>query len=199
MFPQGDPGEATFVIGDEGFDCSTSIIGTCTAVGNLEPGILRITLGGDTVNAGRIESDITITTTPIDRPGLTAFGTVEDGPAIVDFSVFPFQLIAPGNSATVPFLLPMGSGPLSEVEIRLEWDGDWSRYPTNDLDFFLNVPAFGGIFFTAFSLDSPEVIKIPALPFDIPIEIIVSGFEVNSGTDNWRLRITVDGTLVTIP
>ncbi len=88
---------------------------------------------------------------------------------------------------------------LKLVDTFREWDGDWSRYTTNDLDFFVNVPAFGGIFFAAFSLDSPEVITIPALPFDLPIEIIVSGFEVNSGTDNWRLRITVDGTLVTIP
>ena len=127
MFPQGDPGEATFVIGDTDFDCGTSVIGTCTAVDNLEPGILRITLGGDTVNAGRIESEVTITTTSLDRSGLTASGTVDDGPAIVDLSVFPAQLVAPGNSVTIPVLLPMGSGPLSEVEIRLEWDGDWSR------------------------------------------------------------------------
>ncbi len=119
-FPQGDPGEAIFVIGDLDFDCTTSVIGVCTAVDNLEPGILRVTLGGDTVNAGRIESDVTVTTTPIGRLGLTAFGTVDDGPAIVDLSVFPAQLIAPGNSVTVPVLLPKGASPLSEVEIRLD-------------------------------------------------------------------------------
>ena len=204
-FPQGDPGEATFVIGDLDFDCTTSVTGVCDVVDNLEPGILRITLSGDTVNAGLIEAEVTVTTTPIDRPGLTAFGTVEDGRAIVDLSGFPGQLIDPGNSVTVPVTLPAGS---SEVEVRLEWDGDWSRYPTNDIDFFVNfpvgIPAFGppfteGIYFAAFSLDSPEVIKFFPLPFDIDIEIIVSGFEVNDGPDNWRLRMTVDEDLVEIP
>ena len=170
-------GSVNFVIGDADFDCSTSVTGNCNAVANLEPGILRITLGGDTVNAGRIESEVMVTTTPIARPESTASGFMDLilGP--------PF----PG----VWVLIPEGT---SEAEFRLSWEGDWAHYPTNDFDMFLFPPSTAPL--AAFSLDVPEVVKVsgpePGWWF-VGITPHLGG-ELNN-SDTWTLRVTADGVV----
>ncbi len=201
----GAGSDRAFVLADNDFS-TTSVLCTtpppgpppieCVAFDNLEPGVLRITVSGDTLNLGRMSADVTISSSPIGRPGLTADGTVEQGPAIVDLSGFPGQVLDLGNSVVVPVVIPAGPAPFSPLEIRLEWDHDWSRYPSNDLDMFVEVPGFG-VVLVAFSLDSPEVIVTFAPPG--PLNIIISGFEVNTPDDNWRLRVTVDGVVISGP
>ena len=188
----GEGGDRTYVLADFDFDASGVPPSHLVVFDNLEPGILRITVGADPLNLGRISTDVTITSSLIPRPGLTASGNVAQGPLVFDQDAF--EVLDLGNSQVVTVPIPAFTG---ETEIRLEWDRDWSRYPTDDLDVFVEL--FGFVFFAGFTLDSPEVITIPAgffPPFDVSINVIVSGFEVNSGAASWRLRVTTGATVL---
>ena len=135
-------------------------------------GIARISLSGATENSCRVSARVELLSTLLPDPGLTASGSVEDGEAVL---------------VNVP--VPSDSGDLS---VRLDWDGNWGSYPTNDID--ITVGAFGVPFFVGFTLDSPEILSIPRAFIDFfsltSIEVVIDGFKVNSGTDNWKLRVT---------
>ena len=194
----GEGIERTFVLGGLDFSTTLPLCTTpvpfgdpahseCVAFDNLEPGILRITVGADPLNLGRVSTDVTITSSPIPRSGLTATGSTA-----VDCPFFP-----PGFGLSCALVeIPSGT---DVAEFRLDWDGDWSRYPTNDLDMFLFLPT-GPLRASAFTLDVPEVLTVTPVGIETEVPagfwlVVVSAFEVNTGTDTWRLRVTADGTL----
>ena len=80
------------------------------------------------------------------------------------------------------------------VEFRLEWDADWSHYPTNDVDLFVFDPDQNAVG-NGFTLDAPELVLVDS-PEDGLWRVGVSGFEMNTGSDNWRLRVIADGVVL---
>ena len=174
---------------------------------NPEPGIARISLSGATENGCRISARVDISSTPLLLPdlSLTADGGIVGGdPVTIQFPSGPADpppfVTDLGNAVRV--LVPVTAPGSSDIKVHLEWDGDWSHYPTNDLDVFVEFGPF--IFFAGFTLDSPEVLTIPKeffFPTDTSFNVIVSGFDVNTGsdpgTDSWRLRVTDEsGTIL---
>jgi hypothetical protein len=117
--------------------------------------------------------------------------------------------VAEGDTVAVPFTVPAGA---KLLELELSWNGDWSRYPTNDLDLILQDPAAKQNFDGA-TLNSPErvTLKNPAAG---AWKALVNGFTINGDFDDdhnqgfgWRrvkrddfeLRITVDGVRLVPP
>jgi hypothetical protein len=139
-----------------------------------EPGLLRVTVNGDSTNAGLVSADVEITSTKAKSPGSTAKGTIREG-----------QL------DTIPVTVAAGTG---EAVFTLSWKGDWSRYPTNDLDLLLIDPN-GNLHAEGATLDSPETFHF-ATPVAGQWTALVSGFELPGGKDQYELRATADGVLI---
>lgn len=145
--------------------------GSCTIrLADPEPGLLRFSLNGATENACTIGARVDIRTDhgpPAKR---------SDG-----------GKIAPGELVSGSAEVPEGVG---KLVVRLSWEGNWSRFPANDLDLALLSPE--GSVFVAATLDSPEVLVIdnPAAGF---WEYAVFGFELNDAPDHWELSIEADG------
>jgi hypothetical protein len=140
-----------------------------------DQGIMRITLSGDWTNASPIAATVNIHSVTEAEPGLTRQGKIADGEVIA-----------------IPFTVPVGAQQLSA---RLEWDGDWSNYPTNDLDVLLQRP--NGTFVTAgASLNAPERAEVAAPPAGNWVAY-VDGFTVSTkGGDRFKLRIVIDGQVI---
>jgi len=144
-------------------------------VPNPEQGLMRVTLSGDWTNASPIDATVNIFSVADPLPGLTTQHKVSDG----DLQFVPFTVAAGASS----------------LDVRLEWDGDWSSYPANDLDVILIDPN-GGLDYSAATLDSPERTTI-----DNPIAgnwvAVVSGYSIaTKNGDRYKLRIVVDGVVV---
>ncbi len=180
--------DRTFVMADFDFDASLVPPSHLVVFDNLEPGILRITVSGDTLNLGRISADVMISSSTISRPNFTATGsTALDCCAFVFIPEFKTSVVA---------------------EFRLSWDGDadedlfgdggWAHYPANDLDMFLFNAPFTPPRAVAFTLDSPEVLTLTLEPEETGRLwlVFVDGFEVNTGTDTWELRVKVGDTVI---
>jgi hypothetical protein len=165
----------TSAIGREGdykvFELTTG--GTFT-VPSPESGIVRVTMSGDWTNASPIGATVAIRPVPLTEPAFTRQSKIADG-----------EFVA------VPFRVPVGA---SQLSVKLEWDGDWSRYPTNDLDVILERPD-GTFDVTAATLDAPERAEIADPPAGDWIAY-VDGFTVFTGGDRFRLRVAVDGVVV---
>ncbi len=171
----GQSFQRTFVIADHTAGTAGDPMADILVHDNLEAGILRITVSGDVLNAGDISTNVTISSTP--KP---ASGVVTDQGAL-------------DGAETVWTEVEMPEG-VSHVEFRLEWDADWSHYPTNDIDLFVFDPALNAVG-DGFTLDSPELILVDN-PAGGTWTIGVSGFEMNTGSDNWRLRVIADGVVL---
>ena len=128
---------------------------------DLEPGIVRVTVAGDVVNAGPISANVAVTTSRLRRPRPTLEGAIDD-----------FELIQPPDPTPVP-------PDVDQVQFRLKWNGD-------SFDFS------GGGVPQEFTLDSPEVVRVNDPPAGLYF-IDIFGFEVNTGSDEWELRVTADG------
>ena len=109
---------------------------------NPEPGFMRVTLTGDSTNAGRISAKFTMTATLRAQPTVAFDGVIADG-----------------QNLFVPFTVPAG---LSQATFELTWEHDWTHYPTNDLDLVLVDPK-GNLNFDGATLNGREraVIKNP--------------------------------------
>jgi hypothetical protein len=171
----GQSSPRTFVIADQTAQGVVDPSADIVVFDNLEPGILRITVSGDVLNAGEVSTNVTISSTPKAASStLTAQGTL-DGAQTVWTQVE----------------MPADTG---QVEFRLEWDADWSHYPTNDVDLFVFDPDQNAVG-NGFTLDAPELILVDS-PADGLWRVGVSGFEMNTGSDNWRLRVIADGVVL---
>ena len=165
--------------------------GVCKFVlDNPEPGLARISLSGATENACRMSAKVSIQ--PVERRVLSTSisGKISDGGIV--FHSFDVE---PG---------------IEELEFDLRWDNNWSRYPANDLDLLLFSPFGGPPLPFGQTLDSPEsFVLTPTLlgavlgaPGPVALDgawgVGVLGFEVNEAQDRWALRVTADGTKLTV-
>lgn len=179
--------------------------GSITATAS--PGLVRVAIQGDWTNVGRISVDVAITRAHVDRGRKTAEGSV-----------------AEGQTLTVPFTVPAGA---KQLDVELSWIGDWSRYPTNDIDLVLRDPAAHDNFSGA-TVASPERVSIKN-PTAGAWNALVTGFTINGDSeddhgsdgggdhgsdggrdrdsdgdrrirrDNFELRVTIDGVRVVLP
>jgi hypothetical protein len=141
-----------------------------------EPGIMRITVNGDWTNAGDIAADVSVSADlePIER--ISKLGKIKQGETQV------FTVDVPAGTTQAAF--------------QLDWILNWENYPANDLDMILvapnGTPNFGGA-----SFNSPERVTL-ANPLAGTWTILVDGFEVNSKSDLFKVRVNLDGTVIKI-
>ena len=140
-----------------------------------DQGIMRVTLSGDWTNASPIAATVSIRSLSAEEPGLTVQNKIADG-----------QLYA------IPFTVPAGA---KQLTAKLQWAGDWSNYPTNDLDVILQRPD-GATVVTGATLNAPERVSV-ADPAPGNWVAYVDGFTVfTKGGDRFKLRITVDDQII---
>ena len=155
--------------------------GTCTfLIDDPEPGLARISLSGAIENSCRMSARVEISNTPRPALGLTATGSTTD----------QCPVFFPGFSCAAVFM----PSDVTTAEFRLAWNGDWAHYPTNDLDMFVFPPSSPPIA-SAFR-DSPEVLTVSSPAGNDLWLVVVSAFEVNTGTDTWELQVTADGSVL---
>lgn len=136
---------------------------------NLDTGLIRVTVMGDWTNVGRVAANLSISEMTAPLPRHTFKGKIVEGQQ----KIF---------TAT----LPAG---LSSVTFSTSWAGDWSSYPTNDLDMFV-IPPSGPPNFAGATINSPERATI-ANPGAGTWTIVIDGFTVfpSGGTDNFEVRV----------
>jgi hypothetical protein len=84
-------------------------------IGNLDTGIVRLTILGDWTNAGRAGAGFRVSALPkAGKPSFSSGGTIADG-----------------GWTAIPVTIPAGT---ATARFELSWKGDWGSYPTNDLD-----------------------------------------------------------------
>jgi hypothetical protein len=148
--------------------------GDTFVINDPEPGIMRITIMGDMTNAGRISADVMVTSSREPSPGFTAQGRLREGQIDVVSVKLPSANVA---------------------EFRLEWNEHWGKYPTNDLDLWVEDPNGVVERLVGSTLSSPEVIRI-SNPTPGIWKFYMIGFGIPKGADRWELRVTADGKLV---
>jgi len=160
--------------------------GTFT-VQNPEPGVMRITIVGDTTNAGPVSGNITVSSTKEPLPQRTAKKTI-------------------GDQDTARFFVDIPSG-VTRADFELSWKKDWSQYPTNDIDFLSIIDPDGNpadsVRIPVHSLDpipgldAPQTVSVVAPPGQKlkkgAWQVVAFGFDVPANTDKLELRVTADG------
>jgi hypothetical protein len=166
----------TSAIGASGdYKVYTFTTGGTFTIANPDLGIMRITLNGSSTNASAVAATVNVRSVTDSNPGQTSHGKIADGELI-----------------EVPFSVPAGA---TRLEARLEWDGDWSNYPTNDLDVILRRPD-GTLVTGGATINAPELATVtnPAAGNWIAY---VDGFTISTtGGDKYTLRIAVDGVVI---
>jgi len=165
----------TSSIGEGDYKAFSYTTGGVFVIPNPDLGIMRVTMTGSWSNASPIGATVNIYSVTDSEPGLTAQ-----------------KKIADGELFSVPFAVPAGA---QEMSVRLEWDGDWSNYPTNDLDVILQRPD-GTLVTSAATINAPERATIANPPAGNWTAHVI-GFTVSTkGGDRFKLRIVVDGQVV---
>jgi serine protease AprX len=165
----------TSAIGDSGdYRVVAFSNGGTFVVNNPEEGLMRVTVSGDWTNAGTISAGVSIFSTAEAIPQTSRQGVVADQ-QILSF----------------PVTIPAGA---SAAEFRLSWREDWGRYPTADLDLYLVNPG-GGLIVSGATLNSPEAVQVNN-PAAGKWTVVVVGFEIQTGSDRFDLRVSLDGKVV---
>ena len=170
----GEGSAATFIIADR--DSETTYDPSAVVIhDDLEPGLLRITVSGDVVNSGKMSAGVAVYSTQLSRTGNTETGEVTS-------SIPATNLI--------PITIPSGT---EVAQFRLSWTGDWSHFPTNDLDLFIFDPNFNPVLVDpngdpvgnqpivpqGLTLDAPEVVRVNN-PAPGVWHVGILGFELNT-------------------
>jgi hypothetical protein len=146
---------------------------------DLDYGVARIVVVGDETNAGKISATININTEYEWKWKPNYKGKV-----------------AEGSSDAYYFNVPTGA---STFNIKLAWDDNWGKYPTDDLDlavydpdgnFMLLDNDFDGDI-DGLSLDSPERLSI-ANPMAGEWTMFVDGYTVWKGKEKYDLFTEVE-------
>jgi serine protease AprX len=146
-------------------------------INDPEPGLLRVTVNGDWTNASPISADVGITSVMTPTPGHTINGTISEG-----------------ETLEFPVNIPTG---VSQAVFTLRWKNNWSRYPTNDLDLYLVDPN-SLVYFEGDPFGSPESVVVNN-PTPGTWQIFVDAYEMNTHTDKFELRVTLDGRVARQP
>jgi subtilisin family serine protease len=151
--------------------------GTTVTVPEPDEGLMRVTVSGDWTNASPIAATIALSSTKTVTPGKSAHGKIDEG------DTFQYTFTVPAGTAL--------------LDAELEWDNDWSAYPTNDLDLIL-VPPTGPPNAAGATINSPERAGI-SNPVSGDWIAVVDGFSVLTGkADRFSLRLTLDGKVIKI-
>jgi hypothetical protein len=141
-----------------------------------EPGLMRITVAGDWTNAGNISAEVSVFVTSAALPQFSTQGKIHDQQTLI-----------------FPVTMPSG---ISQADFRLEWREDWGRFPTSDVDLIVIDPA-GGVNVNGATLSNPETATVTK-PMAGTWTVLVHGFEVNTATDKFELRVSADGKVMKI-
>lgn len=165
----------TSLIGGGGdYPILTFTTGGSFVVTDPEPGLARVTLYGDWTNTDVVSVDATVSAVSGPAPRHSASGNLRNG----DFDQFVTS-VPPG---------------VSSLEFHLEWQEDWSRYPTTDLDLLLVTPS-NALVTAGATLRSPERVTI-ANPAAGNWTVLVDAFEVHLNKANYKLTMIRDGVTV---
>jgi hypothetical protein len=151
---------------------------SCGIPERLEPGVMRITVIGDTTNQSPVSVDVGVSSSKSPLPQTTASGKIRGG-----------------DNLAFLISLPPTVSPSSSLQFQLRWDQDWAHYPTNDLDMYITTPT-GAVNTAGATLNSPEEVVVNAIPGTWQINVI--GFYVPSKKDNFVLSVLLDGKLVAL-
>ena len=136
---------------------------------------------GDWTNAGRVAADLVIERTRGRQGPPTALGRIQQDDLI------PVQVNIPTGTAQVVF--------------ELSWEGNWGRYPTNDLDMLLLDPNYptSDVNLDGATSASPERVVIDS-PLAGVWTVYLQGFSVlplrgdrDGNSEEYVLRVTADG------
>ena len=83
---------------------------------------------------------------------------------------------------------------VSQAVFTLRWKNDLSRYPTNDIDMILEDPS-SVLSWKGATFNSPELVVVNN-PAPGTWRVMVDGYTVNTGADEFELRVTLDGQVV---
>jgi len=140
----------------------------------IEPGYVKIVIENDWTSSGRISCNfkIEVTATPT-TPDETYSGTISQDEWIA------FGLMPPAGT--------------EKVTLELWWTNDWSMYPTNDLDMYIQW--FNGTdwvfepFIEGATLNAPERVVIEA-PTIGGIYVYLNGYAIWTGIpEDWTLNV----------
>jgi hypothetical protein len=149
-----------------------------------EPGILRITLTASTTNRGNVSAEVSAFADVDPLPRVTEAGPIKDGKQVL------LTVRLPRNA--------------KNAEFRLNWTMDWANYPTSDIDMAIFDPngvpvlvtdANGSLRNPGATLDHPERVFVKN-PAGGEWFVLITGFDIPAGDDNFRLRVIVDGTVL---
>lgn len=141
-----------------------------------DAGLARVSIQGDSTNAGNVSCKVIITRNNVPLALPTKSG-----------------LIQQGQDTAVKVNVPTG---VANLSFRLSWLREWGAYPVDDLDLILEDPN-GNQIFTGATLNAPEKVSI-ANPTAGVWTAHIQGFAINSifelfNSDIWTLRATADG------
>jgi len=169
-------GNAWFQVSDGATKYKGAVIGglgdydAYTRLTKIEPGYVKIVIENDWMSydlaGATIEIKVTETAPP--TPDLYLSGTIDDGTSI--------------GWLAVPI-----TGTPKRVELLLWWDHSWAMFPTNDLDLYVYWD--DGYNYDGGTLNSPEKVKLDNPTF---IYVLIDGYAVYTGTDNFTLNIYIE-------
>ncbi len=166
-------GDASFVIGNLSTTADGAAFGVVTQDLPLMPGEMRLVIENDWTSFDAISATVNINQVSgneSDKPDESYSGTLNTGESDGFF--------------------PVGFGP-GGVELSLSWDGDWSRYPTSDMDLIVAWFDTGGNLsfeFAAATLNSNEMMRIESGDVGA-VFVLVDGFDTNGVDENWDLAV----------
>ena len=166
----------TSAIGEGDYKVFAFSTGGMFEIQDPEPGLMRITVSGDWTNAGTISADVGVSSSVEATPQISTQNKIADQ-----------EILA------YPVTMPSG---VKQAEFRLSWREDWGQYPASDLDLILVAPN-GSVNLAGASISDPEV-AVVANPAPGTWTVLVSGSEVNTATDKFELRISLDGNVLKI-
>jgi hypothetical protein len=141
-----------------------------------DTGIMRIEINPDTLNAGTVNAEVSIEAIHEAWPRATISDSIRDG-------------------RTQKYTVEVKNG-TTRMDLLLDWTHDWAHYPTNDIDMIVCNPSITSIAdCKAFgikdgaTLAGPERVSI-ANPVAGNWMILVSGFNVATGSDDFTVRVT---------
>ena len=168
----------TAKIGSNGdYLVSAYVGGTATFVigpEDLEEGLMRVTISGDVTNAGRVQADVRITT---EKEGLAKRKPI-NGKVSEDETNVHTLFVEPGTT---------------ELRLVLDWDSDWSQWPTNDLDLIPLDPSGNVVSFDAATSDAPERLTIEN-PAPGEWTLLVDGYTIWEKQEKYQILVYTEGT-----
>jgi hypothetical protein len=141
-----------------------------TRLTKIEPGYVKVVIENDWMSYDLASATITIKVTeePLPTPDLSLSSIINDGEYIGWLAV------------------PIVDAP-KRATLELWWDHSWAMFPTNDLD--MVVYWDDGYNYDGGTLNSPERVRLDRPTY---IYVLIIGYAVYSGTDNFTLNIYFD-------